>query len=145
MTVDKSFTKAIYVFYSLIAIFVLIAAFFFLPIPDTLRRILFPVMGVIGVFFTILGGILIYMAVKLKVEKKLKVYFILTGAAAAAFLVSIVLHNLVYALFILLFGEGFWGAEGDEPFFFLVAFIACPVVFLVGVIGGITTLLKRKK
>lgn len=57
--------------------------------------------------------------------------------------VGSVLHNLVYALFIKIFGEGFWAGIGDEPVFFIFATILCPLALLVGIIGGIVLIIKR--
>ncbi|GAG61024.1 unnamed protein product, partial [marine sediment metagenome] len=54
---------------------------------------------------------------------------------------------LFYALFILLFGADFWEriGIGDEPVFFILAIIVCPIAFLVGVIGSIVLFIKKKK
>jgi len=56
------------------------------------------------------------------------------------------LHNLFYALFIKLFGTNFWDriGVGDEPFFFILATIICPIAFLVGVIGSIVIFIRRE-
>jgi len=62
---------------------------------------------------------------------------------AACVLPAAILHNLVYGLFILLFGEGFWG-EGDEAFFFIIALIVCPILFLIGTIGSFILIRKKK-
>jgi len=57
------------------------------------------------------------------------------------------LHNLFYGLFIVWFGADFWERTGlvDEPFFFILALIVCPIAFLVGVIGSIVLFIKKKK
>lgn len=128
----------------LIGIFVLLIAFLFAPMQDEIRRMLFPVAGVLGLLFMILGVALIILTVKRKVKGKLKIFLLLAGASSAAILPSAILHNLVYALLIFLFGEGFLGAGWDEPFFFLLAVIVAPIVFLVGAIGS-CVLLKNKK
>lgn len=72
-------------------------------------------------------------------------FLFLTAASVAVFFLSIVLHNLVYGLFIVLFGEGFWGPGGDEPVFFFIALIICPLAFLIGVVGSIATLHKKSE
>jgi len=79
---------------------------------------------------------LIVLTVREKVGGTLKKFFLLTGASSAGFFVSILLHNLVYGLFIHFFGEGFWNG-GDEPVFFIMAIIVCPLGFLVGAVGSI--------
>ena len=57
------------------------------------------------------------------------------------------MHNAIYALFIVLFGADFWERTGlgDEPFFFILALIVCPIAFLVGVIGSIILFIKTRK
>jgi len=77
---------------------------------------------------------------------KLKKFLILTGASVAGFFVSVVLHNFIYGLFIHFFGKDFWnriGSGGDEPVFFILAIIVCPIGFLIGAIGS--TVLFAKK
>ena len=70
---------------------------------------------------------------KEKVEGLLKKFLLLTGASAVGFPVFAILHNLVYRLFRI-----------EEPFFFILAVIVCPLGFLVGAIGTIV-FLKRGK
>ena len=74
-------------------------------------------------------------------------FLILTGASATGSLVSVFLHNAIYALFIEWFGVGFWEriGMGDEPFFFILATIICPIAFLVGAIGSIVLFIKKKR
>jgi len=74
----------------------------------------------------------------------LQKFFLLTGASAAGFFVSFLLHNAIYALFIYFFGEGFWSG-GDEPFFFIMAVFVCPLGFLVGAIGSIVIRVKKSR
>ena len=93
-----------------------------------------------GSIFLLLGVALIVLTVREKVGGKLKAFFLLTGASAVGFLVFVLLHNAVYALFIYFFGEGFW--NGDEPFFFIMAVFVCPLGFLVGAIGSIVLRVK---
>ena len=95
-------------------------------------------LGVVG-----LGITLLILAIRAKVERKLKRFLILTGASATGIFVFAILSNLVYALFILWFGEGFWGAGGDEAFFFIMATMVCPLAFLVGAIGSIILGVKK--
>ena len=62
------------------------------------------------------------------------------------FFVSSVLHNLVYGILIYFLGVDFWEqiGLGDEPVFFLIAVLICPIGFLVGVVGSIVLLIRRK-
>jgi hypothetical protein len=91
-----------------------------------------------------LGIALIVLAVKANFTKISKIFFILTGASAIGIVAGAILHNLVYALFIKLFGEGFWAGIGDEPVFFILAVIVCPIVLLVGIIGSIVLIAKKR-
>lgn len=102
-------------------------------------------MLVVAILLLCLGVALVVLTLKKKVKGKLKWFLILTGASAAGIVIGSVLHNLVYALFILLFGEGFWGKLGDEPFFFTLSVLICPLSFLVGAVGTLVLLFKRRK
>ena len=92
----------------------------------------------------VIGVAIIIMTIK-KIEKGLFRKFLLTvGASLTGFPIFIFLHNAVYGMFIHFFGEGFWNG-GDEPFFFIMAIIVCPLGFLVGVIGSILLAIRRFK
>lgn len=70
-------------------------------------------------------------------EPLVKFLLLIPGSIILA-IVGSVLHNLVYALFILIFGEGFSETSGigEEPVFFLIATIVAPVLLLVGITGS---------
>ena len=127
-------------FCALLANFAIIASLFFIPL---LRKGFFIW---IGAFF-VLGLALVIMAIKQKVEGKLKFFLILTGAAAAGFVASVMLHNFIYGLFIVLFGQDFWINIGlkDEPVFFFIAILVCPTAFLVGTVGSVVMLIKEAR
>jgi len=93
--------------------------------------------------FFIFGIVLIFATYKSRIKGRLKLYLLLTGFSATGFLVFIILHNLVYALFIYLFGQNFWGG-GDEALFFILAIFVCPIVFIIGVVGSLVLLLRKK-
>jgi hypothetical protein len=99
-----------------------------------------------GILF-VLGVVLLILILKIKTEGLLRKFLILAGASLVGFPVFVVLHNLVYALFIYFLGQDFWEriGLGDEPFFFMMAVIVCPLAFLVGAIGSIVLLIKRRK
>ena len=129
------------IFWALVGVVVLMVAMMFvgpafgLPIPS----IIFPA-------FVIIVGLsvmVIVLTAKRKVTGILKKFLLLTGASAVGLPVFAVLSNVVYALFIYFFGADFWGPGGDEPFFFILATIVCPIGFLVGAVG--TILLGRQK
>jgi len=134
---------------SICIIFWIAVGFFFIAVVGTMLappiRVLMPyfMFSAWGVFAG-LGVTLLVLTVKTKVAGILKKFLLLTGASAVGIPVFAVLHNLVYALFILCFGEYFWGASGDEPVFFILAAIVCPFAFLVGAVGTIVLTIKNK-
>jgi hypothetical protein len=133
------------ILWALVGVFVLIVCFFFIePFMDLLagsELFLTP----FAVFF-LLGIALLVLTLREKVEGILKKFFLLTGASAVGVIVFILLHNAVYALFIHFFGEGFWGINGgDEPFFFIMSIIVCPLGFLVGAIGSIVLRVREAR
>jgi len=98
------------------------------------------------VILSLLGIALIILAVRARFTKISKVFLILTGSAAAGMGISIVLHNLVFGILIKLLGEGFWERTGigDEPVFFILATIICPLALLAGIIGSIILIARKK-
>jgi hypothetical protein len=138
---NKIYISTLVVFWITFAFFILVMAGMYLSFV--------PYIGIItGVAFratlSILGMILIILAAKGKFKKIARVFFILTGASALGIGLSMVLHNLVFALLIKLFGESILGSMGDEPVFFILATIICPLALLVGSIGSIVLISKKK-
>jgi hypothetical protein len=130
------------IFWALVGVFVLIVCLF--P-PQAFRGNIFLwFLGIFGAILLLLGVALIVLTVREKVSGMLQKFFLLTGASAIGIPVSILLHNAVYALFIHFFGEGFWNG-GDEPFFFILAIIVCPLGFLVGAIGSIVLRVREAR
>ncbi len=132
------------VFWTLVAVFLLLICSFTIPgLRVLVRWLLFPIPFII-VF--LLGIALIILTLKGKVVGKLKLFLLLAGASASGIFPFILLHNLVYGLFIFFFGENFWGRTGlgDEPVFFILGLLVCPIAFLIGAIGSGILLLKRK-
>jgi len=130
------------IFWALIGVFIVIVSVFFIPV---LRDLLmgFPFIAISGTVFLLLGVALIVLTVREKVGGTLKKFFLLTGASSAGFFVSLLLHNAIYGLFIYWFGADFWDRiGGDEPVFFIMATIVCPLGFLVGAIGSIVLGIK---
>jgi len=136
------------IFWALIVVFIVLVINILTPpeaFAPTFRRSLFLwVFFISGGAFFLLGGALIFLTVKEKMAGTLKKFLLLTGASAVGLPVFAALHNLVYALLILWFGEDFWGASGDEPVFFILAVIVCPIGFLVGAVGTIVLAIKNK-
>jgi len=134
------------IFWALVGVFVVIASAFFVPaFRELLMGFLFLIIS--GVVFLLLGVALIFLTVKEKVGGIFKKFLILTGASAAGFVISFLLHNVIYGLFIEWFGVDFWDRIGlrDEPFFFIMAIFVCPVGFLVGAVGSIFFAIKNKQ
>ena len=79
--------------------------------------------------FCLLGLVLLIFALKEKMNKKSKIFLILTGASAVGFFVFVVLHNAFYGLgtatkeiFVLNYL-----IEGLDIAFFLIALFVCPI------------------
>jgi len=132
------------VFYVLIGVFVVIFAEMFVPAVGELLQGPFLFLLPFGVFF-LLGVALLVLTLRQGIEGKPKKFLLLTGGSAAAVFVCVLLHNFLYALAILtehilvlhyLF-------EFLHAAFFVVGVLACPLGFVVGVIGSVVQLRKR--
>ena len=140
---NKLYISTLIIFWIIFAVFILLLASMFLG------RYL-PFQSFIGIpsyaLLSLLGITLIILAAKAKLTKISKVFIILTGSGAAGTGISIVLHNLLFGLFIVLFGEGYWERTGigDEPVFFILAVIVCPLALLVGIVGSIILIARKK-
>lgn len=132
-------------FYALVAVFVLAISIIFIPAFRGFISGTFMIIS--GVIFVILGSVLIGLTLVQKVEGKLKKFLMLTGASAAGFFVFAILHNIFYGL------EQITGhiamlnysMKAFEVIFFLIAIFACPIGFLIGVIGTIVMFNKKRK
>ena len=91
------------------------------------------------IIFLLLGLALIVFALKDKIQGKLKRFLLLTGTSALGVFPFIILHNLTTALLSTIFKQ-----EIEEPFFFILAVIICPIGFIVGSIGSIVLINKQK-
>jgi hypothetical protein len=126
------------IFWASVAVFVIEMGMMFTPLPQSG----YAIFAGLAVFFG-LGVTLIVLTVRAKLKKMPKAFLLLTGASAVGLPLFAVLHNVVYALFINFFGEGFWSGVGDEPFFFILAVMVSPLAFLVGAIGSIVLGAKK--
>ncbi len=103
------------------------------------------------VIFITLGGALVgfiiigisLFLIQRKIEVKLNKFQLLGVGSGIGVLVFSILHNVVYALGIVWFGDDFWVA-GDESGLIIIALYVCPLGLLVGVIGN-KFLRKHKK
>ena len=130
------------VFWTLVGVFVIVISMFSIPPIRELwvgdfRGLLFIMIS--GALLLLLGGALIFVTIRGKVGGLIKKFLILTGASSAGILISVLLHNALYGLFISWFGADFWERTGvgDEPVFFFIALLVCPIGFLVGIVGSI--------
>ena len=133
------------IFYALVGVFVLAISIIFIPVFRGFISGTFMIIS--GVILVILGSILIGLTLEKKVEGKLKKFLMLTGASAAGFFVFVLLHNIFYGLeqitsHITILS---YLMKAFEVVFFLVAIFACPIGFLIGVIGAIVMFNKKRK
>lgn len=134
-----------YVFWLLIGLFVLIISSFFISfIRGVIRGELFLF---IWLLIFVLGGVLLILLKKEKIEKRLKKFFFLTGICAVGFFVGGVLHNIFYALAIVTINilVLHYLMEALHVSFFILSVFVCPLGFLIGAIASIVVLLKSKK
>ncbi|MBU1164858.1 hypothetical protein KKA15_04855 [Patescibacteria group bacterium] len=125
------------IFWLLVATFVYLLMQFFVPMIRNImqgKQFLIP----IAIFF-ILGILLIIFTLREKITGKPKIYLLLTGISAVGFFSGVILHNIVSALLTMLSGREF-----EEPIFFLLAIIIAPITFLIGMIGSIVLIIKKK-
>ena len=118
-----------------LALFILVLSPLKLPVPYFFMATI--------LILAALGIPLLIFTLKSELRKRHKVFLILTSSSLIGIPVFAILHNLVYALSIKTFGEGVWG-NGDEPFFFILAAIVCPIAYLVGFIGSVICFLRIK-
>lgn len=76
---------------------------------------------------------------KTKPKGSLKKFLILTGASIVGFFIFAILHNIISGILSQLLKQ-----EIEEPIFFIMATLVCPIGVVVGVIGSIVQLIKRR-
>ncbi|MCA9066350.1 MAG: hypothetical protein KDA96_24955 [Planctomycetaceae bacterium] len=109
----------------------------------SLNKQLFPVAAVLSGIFGLLGVMIVVLTLRLREPRLQRTFSLVSGISAAGIPVSVVLHNLVYALCIAFFGEGFWGGS-DEPFFFIMAILVFPALFVTGIVGNSVLLIRSR-
>ena len=133
-------------FWALIVSFLFILGQFFIPaVTELFRGSLFFLLPF--AIFSLLGGLLIFLTIKEKIEGVLQKFLILVGASAAGFFVCVVLHNFLYALNVITSDIVIlrYLTEVLHVSFFLIAVLVCPLGFLIGAIGSIIILVKKKR
>lgn len=131
------------VLYALAVVFVLLVGYFFAA-QD--KQTIFYLAAVLGLILLLLGIALIVLTVKQKIKGKLKIFLILTGISAICPPVFSILHNFFYALAIIS-SNIIWLKylfEFLHAAAFIIALLISPITFLVGVIGSIILVSKKK-
>lgn len=139
---NKTIQKAIAIFWVLIvSVIVFVSGTYFW---EWLRGTSF--LPAIAALF-LLGIALIFFTLKEKIKGKLKLFFLLTGSSIVGFFVFVILHNLFYALGIITSHITVlkYLMEILHVTFFIIAVLICPIGFLVGAIGSIVLLIKKRK
>ena len=126
------------IFWASAAVFIAMVCIMFVR---SIRKLLMPYgfFGVIAVLM-ILGVILIVLTIQKEVEGTSKVLLLLTGASAVGMSIFSILHNLVTAMFIKFFKVS---TNFDEPVFFILTTVVCPLGFLVGAVGTIVLAMSK--
>ena len=131
------------VFWALVAAFAALVLTVLLPDVLPFFR---PVFLILIALCFLLGVALLILSVRWKERTLLRTFWILAGASTVGVALGTVLHNAFYALATV---TGKWpilnGAmEVLEVAFFLIGTLLCPVAFLVGTVGAIVVLVRRR-
>lgn len=102
----------------------------------------FALTAVSEILFGLAGVALVVLTLRLREPRLQRVFFLMTGISAVGIPLSVALHNVVYALCILMFGNDFWKDGRDEPFFFLSAIELFAALFLIGSMGSAAILAR---
>ncbi len=125
------------IFWALVGVFVIVVSTISIP-PAVILLMplgLLPAIFLAAiVVFVLLGVALLFLTVKTKVGGILKKFLLLTGASAVGLPVFVLLHNVVSGLFNI-----------EEPVFFIMATLVCPIGFLVGAVGSVVLAIKNKQ
>ena len=94
----------------------------------------------------LLGLALLVLSARWQARTLLRTFWILVGASTAGAALGSVLHNVFYAL---AEATNNWpvlstAMEVLEGAFFLIATLLCPVAFLVGTVGAIVLIVRRR-
>jgi len=131
-------------FWMLVGVFFVILSEFFVPaIRESFKgSLLFLIPPII---FSLLGMMLVFLTIKGEMRKILKRFLILTGASAAGFFLSILLHNIFYALAVATVQISILNylMKILHVGFFFISIFVCPLGFLTGMIGSIILFFKN--
>ncbi len=125
------------IFWALVGVFVIVVSTIFIP-PAVILLMplgLLPAIFLAAIVVSVLLSVaLLFLTVKTKVGGILKKFLLLTGASAVGLPVFVLLHNVVSGLFNI-----------EEPVFFIMATLVCPIGFLVGAVGSVVLAIKNKQ
>jgi len=89
----------------------------------------------------VLGAAIVFFSLR-RLGGRLRLYVTIIGASILGFFVSVLLHNAIYALvFVTLMDR----PDLDEPVFFIIAVLVCPVALAVGIVGALVTWRKQRR
>lgn len=96
--------------------------------------------------FCLFGIILTILTFKSKIKGKPRKFLLLTGVSAVGFFVFVILHNFFYALSIVTskIAALSFLMEIFHIIFFFISTIACPIGFLIGVVGSLVLFFKKR-
>ena len=77
-----------------------------------------------------------------KLTGRLRIFVLMIGGSILGFFVSVLLHNAIYALILVKMLDM---PDSDEPVFFIIAVIVCPIVLAVGVVGALTSWMRARR
>ena len=87
------------------------------------------------------GAAILYFGRK-RLSGRLRIFVMMIGGSILGFFVSVLLHNAIYALvFVTLMDR----PDLDEPVFFIIAVLVCPVALAVGIVGSLVTWRKQRR
>ena len=132
------------VFWALVVVSVVLVSAVFSKFPNAIKGPLLFTIQIAFITLAVLAVALTVMAARMRPHNRQRIFLLLTGSAGIGLVASLILHNLVFAALVFLFGEDFWINLGDEPFFFVLATLICPLAFLVGAVGSITLWARSK-
>ena len=102
-----------------------------------------PVFGVLIDFWPLTlaaGCTVVYLGWK-RLSGRLRLFVVLTGGSVVGFFLAVMLHNVLWwLLFVKLLDRPTY----DEPVFFIIAVIVCPLAFIVGVTGIVVTMARER-
>lgn len=139
------------IFWAQVAVFIILVSLMIVPglnseIRESIQWFFLPFFLGLSGLFLLLGITLIIVTLKEKIDGRLKKLLLLTGASSAGFVISVILHNLFYAVAI-------WFSDIlilsylmqiIQVIFFFAAIFVCPIGFLIGAAATGKTFLKNK-